>query len=502
MKAVILAGGKGSRLRPLTFTRPKSMLPLANKPMVEHIVDYLKVYGIKEIAITTNYLREQIIAYLGDGDKYGVKFIYPEETKPLGTAGSVKNISDFLDETFLVIQGDNITDINLADLVGFHRNSGGLCTIAVRPVECPELYGVVDLDDNGLVKEFHEKPAPGECRGNMINMGAYIMEPSALNFVPENEFFDFSRDLFPQLVAKEAIYAKSMDGFWVDIGGPAGYVAAKRWMLSTINGSIDPSAEIYGELQGNVVIGENVKIGRGSTVMGPVVIGNNTIIEEDCVVGPNTCLADNVTLMRGMCLHGSSIYEQTTIGSKAQLESCFIAEGCSVGRNTTVQSKTLIGPNCRIGISVDIAQNSKIWPGMNISTGSQVDGILKRFVQTNEIRKSPLWSLRTVSPEEVFYFNKAENHKVSFTGHRVKDVWEFKDVLQKIDTASIDHHLRYNINDFREWFKLVICDNKLGDMFETAKRDVGVGRSDNLLRNRLLQDVELRLNELLGQTIS
>jgi len=305
-KAVILAGGYGTRLRPLTFTTPKVMIPLVNKPVIGYIVDYLAGYGLRDIVITTNYLREQTIKYLSK--RKDLKLSYPEEPSPLGTAGSVKNAA--ITDTMLIIQGDNVTDMDIRKVMKFHEAHGKLVTIALLPVPNPSLYGIAEIEANGRINNFKEKPAPGECFSNLANTGLYIIEPEAMDYVPEGSAFDFSKDLFPILVAKKEVFGCVVNGFWTDVGSPEGYMEASRWILDKKGFECADTAEIEdSEIQGNVAIGEYAVI-KESLIRGPAVVGNHTGIIKSkiydsvvfshanlrettlnkCVVGENTVL--------------------------------------------------------------------------------------------------------------------------------------------------------------------------------------------------------------------
>ncbi|MBN1763363.1 MAG: NDP-sugar synthase [Methanomicrobia archaeon] len=274
-RAVILAGGYGTRLRPLTFSTPKAMIPLVNRPVIDYILDYLAGYGLKEFVITTNYLREQTIAYLNSSRK-DMKITYPEEPSPLGTAGSVKNAG--VTETIVIIQGDNITEIDVGKLVAFHKAHEGLVTIALLPVPNPSLYGIAELDSTGRIRLFKEKPAPNECFSNLANTGLYIIEPEAMEYVPEGRAFDFSKDLFPLLVAQREVYGCVVEGFWTDVGNLEGYLDATQWILERKGAECAATAEIKeGDIQGTVAIGDHATI-ENSVIRGPAVIGNHATV--------------------------------------------------------------------------------------------------------------------------------------------------------------------------------------------------------------------------------
>lgn len=214
MKAVIMAGGEGSRLRPLTCARPKPMVPILNRPCMEHIINLLRNYQIQEIAATLQYLPEEIQNFFGSGNDFGVNLHYFIEETPLGTAGSVKNAASFLNETFLVISGDALTDCDLQEAINFHKKKGALATLVLTTVACPLEYGVVITNKEGRVKQFLEKPGWGEVFSDTVNTGIYILEPDVLEFIEPGKMVDFSKDLYPQLLAVgEPLYAYIMRGY-------------------------------------------------------------------------------------------------------------------------------------------------------------------------------------------------------------------------------------------------------------------------------------------------
>jgi len=277
-KAVILAGGYGTRLKSLTSTTPKTMILLVNRPVIDYILDYLVGYGLKEIVITTNYFREKTINYLSSSRK-DLEIIYPEEPSPLGTAGSVKNAG--LTERSLIIQGDSITEIDIGKVMRFHETHNGLVTIALLPVSNPSLYGIAEIEGStgsGIIRRFEEKPAPTACFSNLASTGLYIIEPEVMDRIPEGRAFDFARDLFPMLIPEKEVYGCVVGGFWMDVGSLKGYIGATRWILEQKGGRCADTAELSDtEIRGNVAIGEYAKL-KKSLIRGPAVIGGHTTL--------------------------------------------------------------------------------------------------------------------------------------------------------------------------------------------------------------------------------
>lgn len=227
IKAVVLAGGLGTRLYPLTHKTAKCMLPINGKPLLEHIIDHLSNYGCREIIITIGNKRKQIMGYFGDGSRFGVKLHYSIEGKPLGTAGSVKNAEKLITDTILVMQGDTLTNFNLKKIIAFHRKKQAMATMALTHVENTKGYGIAVIDENGRITRFEEKPA--RSFSNLVNSGMYILEHDVLAYIPKNEF-DFSKDLFPLMLKKELpLYGIEVKGYWFDIGTPESYRKAKEY---------------------------------------------------------------------------------------------------------------------------------------------------------------------------------------------------------------------------------------------------------------------------------
>ncbi|QOR65531.1 nucleotidyltransferase family protein [Cytobacillus suaedae] len=220
MKGVIIAGGRGNRLRPLTNSLPKPMVPLLNKPVMEYSIDLLKQHGITSIAVTTHYLSKSIKDYFGDGSKFGVSLSYFHENQPLGTAGGLLNAKGFLNEPFIVVSGDILTDFNLTEAIHYHLEKDALLTILLTEVENPLQYGLVETDEKGKVHRFVEKPSDWEdVYNDKVNTGIYIVNPEVFSYWSSGSFYDFSRDLFPKLIEnKEGLYGFLCKGYWSDIG--------------------------------------------------------------------------------------------------------------------------------------------------------------------------------------------------------------------------------------------------------------------------------------------
>lgn len=281
MKAVVMAGGEGTRLRPLTCNLPKPMVPVMNKPVMEYALRLLREIGITEIAVTLQYLPEHIKAYFGDGSEWGVNLHYYEEETALGTAGSVKNAEDFLDETFIVVSGDALTDFALGEAVEFHRSRKALATLVLTRVESPLEYGLVLTEPSGAVARFLEKPSWGEVFSDTVNTGIYILEPEILQYIPPDTVFDFSRELFPKLLRdKQGIFGCVLSGYWCDIGNCDMYYQVH---LDILDGKV--KIEIDGSRQGLVWIGSGAFVSPEAVVQGPSYIGPGSEIRPGAFFG-------------------------------------------------------------------------------------------------------------------------------------------------------------------------------------------------------------------------
>ena len=372
MKAVVLAGGKGTRLRPLTYTKPKPLLPLAGEPAIVHLIRKLAREGIDEIIVTTNYFAKLLHATLGDGSEYGVHIHHVEEKTPLGTAGSVKNSQSLLHETFAVIQGDNQFEFRLNDIANLHRKLDAMATMAVTRVEKPLEYGIVELSDSRVTR-FLEKPSERECFSDLINTGIYVLEPEALKLVPEGKPFDFSRDLFPRMLESKMVLAGSpMSGFWVDMGDPRSYLRANVWALDNLEPKGTKTKDSSTEGLGNA-------ISEGTTLRGPIHLGKNVRIEKGAVIGPYACVGDGCEISAGAKVAFSVVYENTRIGANAVLDMCVVAENCRIGDRVQIERDTVIGGGTELGDGSHLTAQSRVGPFAFVQPHAVVEGTVTAF---------------------------------------------------------------------------------------------------------------------------
>ena len=372
MKAVVLAGGKGTRLRPLTYTKPKPLLPLAGEPAIARLIHKLARDGIEDVIVTTNYFARLLRETLGDGSDYGLRIQQVEEKTPLGTAGSVKNSEALINETFVVVQCDNQFEFRLDEIVSVHRKLGPMATMALVRVENPSEYGIVELSD-GRVTRFLEKPAPHECFSNLINAGIYVVEPDVLRLIPEGEPFDFSRDLFPHMLkSRMALGGCPVGGFWIDVGDPRSYLKANSWALDNIERKGTSNSDHASRTSDKV-------ISESATLKGPIHLGENVRIHKDVLVGPYACIGDESEISAGAKIAFSVVYENTQIGANAVLDTCVVAEMCRIGDRVQVERNTLVGAGTELGDDSRVLAESRVGPFAVVKPRAVVQGILTPF---------------------------------------------------------------------------------------------------------------------------
>ena len=375
MKACILCGGTGTRLRPLTFERPKPSIPILNKPSVGHLVEHLSKNGFDEIVITLGYMGEAIEKYLGDGSIFGVGIKYVYEKEKLGTAGSVKNAEKYLDsQPFLVVGGDHVMNLNLRELYDFHNRSNSMVTIGVLSIDDPREFGIVDLDNNHIIHRFKEKPGPGEIFSNLASTGIYALNPEILDYIPK-EKYDFAKDLFPRLLKDDKrISGWLAHGLWTDVGNPRAYREAQRWMLENMPGTTIQGRLLNegARLNGPINIGNNVTVGKNTVVVGPIYIGENTVIGDNVLIGPYTSIGNSCHIASDCRVLSSYIYNGVRIGQGCSVSGAIMDNDITLGKNCTLENGVVIGPRAMLGNDVTVHSDVRIWPEVVINEGISV----------------------------------------------------------------------------------------------------------------------------------
>lgn len=357
MKAVILAGGQATRLLPLTCNIPKAMVPVLNIPFLEHVIRYLSEHQIKDIILAQGYLAQPIEGYLGDGSQLGVKLNYVAEDTPLGTAGAVKNAERYLDDTFLMLNGDIFTDLDITAMIDFHQKRRAKATIALTPVDDPTSYGLVETDAEGRVTQFLEKPSPSQVTTNMINAGTYVLEPEILAQIPSQTKVSIEREVFPLLLEQgKPVYAYPSSAYWIDIGTPEKYLRLHRDLL---NGK---SSQYVPALPEEVVIGEQSYIHPTAQIKGPVMIGSNcTIGDKVRLTGP-IVIGHGCQILPESAVEESIIWRNTRLGQHVNLKNSIVADNCCLNADSTIKD-SILGDNVTVASGCKLEPGSKIWPG-------------------------------------------------------------------------------------------------------------------------------------------
>jgi mannose-1-phosphate guanylyltransferase / phosphomannomutase len=369
MKAVVMAGGEGTRLRPLTSNQPKPMVPIVGKPCMEHILDLLRRHGMNEVVVTLAFMPQAIRTYFGDGESLELDIDYSVEEQPLGTAGSVRLAHERLDETFLVISGDALCDVDLTALVEAHRSKGAAVTIGLKSVDNPLEFGIVVTDEDGRVERFLEKPSWGQVFSDTINTGIYVLEPEVLRHVPAHGPYDFSKELFPLLLEMgRPLYGHVLDGYWQDIGNLDQFRQAN---FDALDGNVE--LEVPGlRLRGTVWVSEEVDIGELEPVEGPAFIGANCRIADGASIGPYSVLSQGVIVREGARVSRSVIDVGTYLGRSAVVEGAIIGRGCDLRDHARVHEGVAIGDQVTIGAEASLFPGVRVYPFKEIETGAQI----------------------------------------------------------------------------------------------------------------------------------
>jgi mannose-1-phosphate guanylyltransferase / phosphomannomutase len=369
MKAVVMAGGEGTRLRPLTSNQPKPMVSIVGKPCMEHILELLREHGLSEVIVTVAFLPQAIRSYFGNGESLGLPISYSVEESPLGTAGSVRHAAARLDETFLVISGDALCDIDLSELVAFHKEKGAAVTIGLKSVDNPLEFGIVVTDEDGKIERFLEKPSWGQVFSDTINTGIYVLEPEVLKHVPTDRPHDFSKELFPYLLEMgRPLYGYVMDGYWQDIGNLDQYRQANFDALEE-----NVKLNIPGiRIRGNVWLGEGVEIADLDQVEGPAYIGNYCRVAPGAKVGEYSVLSNNVTLRERARTTRSIVDASTHVGRNSLIEGAIVGRSCDIRGHVRIHEGVAIGDEVRIGSETVVMPGVRIYPFKEVESGSQI----------------------------------------------------------------------------------------------------------------------------------
>ena len=372
VKAVIMAGGEGTRLRPLTLDTPKPMVPLFDKPVMEHIIGLLKRHGFTDICVTLQYMPQAVETWFGDGSDLGVHLHYFVEREPLGTAGSVKNCMSVLGEDdFLVISGDAVCDLDLSAAMGFHRANRSDATLLLYRHPAPLEYGLVLTGDDGRVERFIEKPGWGQVFANTINTGIYLLTRKAMDRVPDGRPYDFGKDLFPALLAEGApLYGHIAEGYWCDMGDCGAYLDCAADVLS---GKVHLNVQLEQRAPG---VWAAQEIPAGVTVVPPCWIGPGVRLEPGSLIGPHAILGAGTSVGKKSLVQRSLLMEGAHVADRCTLYGAILCRNAAVRDGAVLNEGSVLGEGAVAGENAIVMERVKIWPGLKAQPGARLTASL------------------------------------------------------------------------------------------------------------------------------
>jgi mannose-1-phosphate guanylyltransferase len=363
VQAVILVGGEGTRLRPLTSTVPKPVVPLVDRPFMAHMLEWLGRHGVEDVVLSIGYLATALRNVLGDGSAYGVRLRYVEEPDPRGTAGALKYAEELLGDRFLVLNGDVLTDIDLTAQLAQHEATGATGTLALVPVDDPSAYGLVRTEPDGRVLAFVEKPSVDQIDTNLISAGAYVLERSVLDLIPPDVPVSIEREVFPQLIGSGLYGYAATDAYWLDIGTPERYL---RGTFDIIERNVTTAV---GEAMGESFLSVAPDVAADGHVVPPAVVGRRCTIADGARVGSLVVLGDGVSVGAGASLERAVVLQGAEIGEGCVLSNCIVAAGARVGARTRVTGGAVLGEGVTVGSDVVLDHGVRLFPGVVIPDG-------------------------------------------------------------------------------------------------------------------------------------
>jgi mannose-1-phosphate guanylyltransferase / phosphomannomutase len=366
-----MAGGEGTRLRPLTSNQPKPMMPIANRPMMEHIVELLKEHGFDDIVVTVAFLANTIRNYFGDGSEFGVRMVYATEESPLGTAGSVRNaMAELKDERFLVISGDVLTDIDLSAVVKFHEERGAMATIGLKAMENPLEFGIVITNEDGSIERFLEKPTWGQVFSDTINTGIYVLEPEIFDFIEEGKPVDFSSEVFPKLLEEgKPLYGYVAEGYWEDVGTLEAYVKAHQDILDR---KVDLRIDGF-EMGSGVWLGEGSDVDPDAKVEGPAIIGDYCKVQAGAHLREYTVLGSNVMVGPDAYLERSIVHDNAYLDAGVRLRGAVVGRSSDLRKGARAEEGVVLGDECFVGSHAVINQSVKVYPFKTVEANAVIN---------------------------------------------------------------------------------------------------------------------------------
>jgi len=365
-----MAGGEGSRLRPLTIGRPKPLVPIVNQSVMAHILDLLASHNITEVIVTLRYRAEDIQDRFEDGSSRGLKLTYVVEETPLGTAGSVKNAAHLLDDTFLVISGDALTDFNLQEILAAHKAKEALATLTLKRVANPREYGVTITDPEGHLVKFQEKPSWSEIISDTVNTGIYILEPDVLDMIPSDTMYDFSTQLFPKLLEQDLpFFGYVAEGYWCDVGTIEEYMQANADLLS---GKVKISRPIGEHIGGDIWVGKGIEIASNAQLYGPIYLGDEVKIKGGVIIHGPSVIRDYSVIDNHNRVDHSLIWRNSYVGESCELRGSIISRQCTIKSHVSIFEGVVVGENCVLGEGSVLHPDVKLWTHKEVEPGTTV----------------------------------------------------------------------------------------------------------------------------------
>jgi mannose-1-phosphate guanylyltransferase len=361
MQALILVGGEGTRLRPLTLTVPKPVIPLVDRPLIRYMIDWLSRHGVDDIVMACGFLAAGVRDVLGEGGDGGPRLRYVEEPEARGTAGAIKFAERFLDERFLALNGDVLTDLDLTALLELHEARDALATLALYPVDNPSAYGLVRRSDDGEIVEFVEKPDPDQVDTDEISAGAYVLQRSVLDLVPEDREVSIEREVFPELVG-EGLYGLRLPGYWMDIGTPERYLEASWDILE--RRVVTEVGERIGD--GGVLIEDDARLADDAEVAPPALVEPRASLANRARVGPRAVLGRGCEIGDRAAVEGSVLHRGCRIGSRARVAGAIVAAGVEVGEAARVRDGAVVGEGARIAPGAEVPEGARVQPAATV----------------------------------------------------------------------------------------------------------------------------------------
>ena len=358
MQALILVGGHGTRLRPLTLTLPKPVVPLVDRPFIRYMVDWLAHHGVDDVVMACGFLAGGVREVLGEGGDGGPRLRYVEEPDARGTAGAIKFAEELLEDRFLALNGDVLTDLDLTALMALHDEREATATLALYPVDDPSAYGLVRRESDGEIREFLEKPSPDQIDTDEISAGAYVLEKSVLDLVPEGKEVSIEREVFPKLVGN-GLYGRRLEGYWMDIGTPERYLQAS-WDILERRAQTDTGERLDAD---GLLVEDDVEVADGAEITAPTLIETRSKVAAGARVGARAVVGTGSEIGERAVIEESAIHRGARIGTEAEIRGAILAAGVAVGDGASIEPGAVVGEGARIAAGARVAGDARVGPG-------------------------------------------------------------------------------------------------------------------------------------------